>query len=271
MDAASLKWDAVRIEGEALASFHEVATPGQRRELGLELLRHHGQLLSFCSAERGIMLNRTVGLGVFEAADPDQVDWTIEQFRERNTHRAFIGVTEGSSPPNLAQLFLQRGLTEARAWTKFRRVPSAPMPAPTELRVEPVDRGSARDWGRIVSAGFDMPAGCAEVLARLHEHPGWHLFITYDDKEPAGASGLFVRGSSCWFDWTSTRPGARRRGSQSALMARRIEHARDLGCTRLLTATGEEVPGDPQHSWSNIARAGFVPAFRTRNFALSAD
>lgn len=217
------------------------------------------------------MLNRTVGLGVFEPADEPLVDWTIEQFRERHVHRAFIGVTEGSSPPNLAQFFLERGLTEARAWTKFRRLPSAPLPAQTELRVEPVTLASSADWGRIVTAGFDMPGSCAEVLSRLHEHPGWHLFLTYDGKKPAGASGLFVSGTTCWFDWTSTSPGARRRGSQSVLMAHRIQHARELGCTRLLTATGEEVSGDPQHSWNNITRAGFVPAFRTRNFALSAD
>lgn len=40
-------------------------------------------------------------------------------------------------------------------------------------------------------------------------------------------------------------------------MAQRIADAHDLGCRVLATATGEAVPGDPQHSYRNILRAGF--------------
>ncbi len=35
----------------------------------------------------------------------------------------------------------------------------------------------------------------------------------------------------------------------------------------MLTTTGEEVEGDPQHSYKNIVRAGFREAYVRENFA----
>ncbi len=43
--------------------------------------------------------------------------------------------------------------------------------------------------------------------------------------------------------------------------------ALDLGCAALGTETGEEVPGDPQHSYNNIRRAGFVETHVRANYA----
>jgi len=42
--------------------------------------------------------------------------------------------------------------------------------------------------------------------------------------------------------------------------------ARDSGCRLLLTATGEEIPGDPQHSYRNILRYGFEPAYLRESY-----
>ena len=113
------------------------------------------------------MLNRTVGLGVFEPAAPDAVDWTIAQYRQRRVSRAFIAVTEGAQPGHLAEQLLSRRLSEARAWTKFVRPPEPAAPARSTLRVAPLDQANASDWGRIVSSAFDMPASTAPLLARL--------------------------------------------------------------------------------------------------------
>ena len=68
-------------------------------------------------------------------------------------------------------------------------------------------------------------------------------------------------------DFGATAPAFRQQGSQSALMAARIAHAASLGCHTLMTCTGEDVPGDPQHSYSNILRAGFEPTYLRENFA----
>jgi hypothetical protein len=43
--------------------------------------------------------------------------------------------------------------------------------------------------------------------------------------------------------------------------------ARDMGLGTLHTCTGEAVPGDPQHSYANILRAGFVETTLRPNWA----
>ena len=42
--------------------------------------------------------------------------------------------------------------------------------------------------------------------------------------------------------------------------------AADMGCKNLYTMTGEAVPDDPQHSYSNILRAGFEEAYLRENW-----
>ncbi|HUG99452.1 MAG TPA: hypothetical protein VMQ83_09790 [Gammaproteobacteria bacterium] len=44
----------------------------------------------------------------------------------------------------------------------------------------------------------------------------------------------------------------------------------ELGCRKLLTCTGEAVPGDPQHSYRNILKAGFRESYVRDNYALPA-
>ena len=62
-------------------------------------------------------------------------------------------------------------------------------------------------------------------------------------------------------------PKFRQRGSQAAVLAARINHAVELGCRRLYSCTGEEVPGDPQHSYKNILKAGFRETYIKENYA----
>ena len=45
-----------------------------------------------------------------------------------------------------------------------------------------------------------------------------------------------------------------------------IRAALDAGCTSLVTMTGESVPGDEQHSYRNIERAGFEEAYLRENW-----
>lgn len=68
-------------------------------------------------------------------------------------------------------------------------------------------------------------------------------------------------------DWGATDPACRRRGGQSALLARRVREALTHGCRLMVTTTGEAVPGDPQHSYHNIQRAGFAEAHLRANWA----
>ncbi len=104
-------------------------------------------------------------------------------------------------------------------------------------------------------------------LARLAGRDRWHIFMTFDGDRPAGTGALFIDGDVAWTDFDATAPGFRRRGSQSALLRHRVQFALDQGCRLVFTCTGEAVPGDPQHSYANILKAGFKEDYVRLNYA----
>ena len=135
----------------------------------------------------------------------------------------------------------------------------------TTLALEKVTPAMARDFAVIVCGAFGLRGESVPVIESLVSDDRWHLFLSHDGNTPAGAGGLFVDGKFGWLDWAATDPAFRRRGSQSAIMAARLDLAAGLGCEYVFTETGEAVEGDPQHSYRNILKAGF------RELALRAN
>jgi hypothetical protein len=50
-------------------------------------------------------------------------------------------------------------------------------------------------------------------------------------------------------------------------LAARLHLAVELGCRQIFTCTGVSVPGDPQHSYNNILKAGFKEDYIRQNYA----
>jgi hypothetical protein len=57
---------------------------------------------------------------------------------------------------------------------------------------------------------------------------------------------------------------------QRALLAHRLRVADRSRLARVHTCTGAPAPGDPQHSYRNILRCGFVETVQRRNLAPAA-
>lgn len=171
-----------------------------------------------------------------------------------------------SVPPEAAALhdeLAARGYSEGDAWMKFVRGPEQAPPVDTTLRVE-----ETRDialFGQTAAEGFGLPAEAGAGFA-VAGRPGWHCFLAWDGDEPAGAASVYVDGSVAWFAGASTRPAFRGRGAQNALLAARIELARNLGVERMTVETGERVEGRPDQSYRNILRAGFRALYLRPNW-----
>lgn len=88
----------------------------------------------------------------------------------------------------------------------------------------------------------------------------------FDGETPAASGGVFYKNGIAHCDFGSTHPDFRGRGFQGALLARRINDAIQMGASKLYTATGEAVPGDPQHSYKNILRYGFEENYLRENW-----
>lgn len=161
-----------------------------------------------------------------------------------------------------------RGLRATSSWTKFQR-PAIDGPNSTSaLDIRAADVASAAHFGAIVQKGFDAPPPFAHWAAALVERRGWTAYLAYDGDAPVAAAALFMDGDIGWLGLGCCLVSHRRRGAQSALLARRIADAHRYGASVVVTETGTPGPGEEgEHpSFRNIRRAGFEPVYERLNF-----
>ncbi len=257
------------IEQAALADLHAAATPELVETLGLQAKRFGSTFASRAAAlpASAIVINRALGIGLDQAATQHELQDIVEDYCNAGVARYFLQCHPHAEPPGIPDWLAELGLTKARGWQKFERGPS---PAPVmdcNLRISEVGPEQGANFARIVCDAFDLGDVAQPWLSRLPGRRGWHVFMSFDGEEPAGTGALFVRDGVAWSDFGATAPEFRRRGSQSALLARRIDHAIALGCERVFTCTGEDVAGDPQHSFRNILKMGFEMTYVRSNYA----
>ncbi len=250
---------AEEIERAALEDFHAAASAELRARLGIESRTPGSAFLSIASAlpASAIVINRVIGLG-FSAPETEQtIRGIVDAYRSAGVARYFVQIHPDARPQRMGDWLLGRGLERARGWQKFSRG-REPVPSPkTDLTIRKIGTGHGADSAAILSYAFDLGDGARPWLARLAGRDRWHIFMTFDGDRPAGTGALFIDGDVAWTDFAATVPEFRRRGSQSALLRHRVQFALDQGCRRVFTCTGEAVPGDPQHSYANILKAGF--------------
>jgi GNAT superfamily N-acetyltransferase len=245
---------SARLERAALRSLHAAATPRIAARLGLRWQEIGGGAASIAAAlpPSAIVVNRALG------RDRDGARQAAKAYAAAGVARFFLNGTDPGLP----------GIGQVRGWQKFARTLDGPVPEPRrDLSLRELGPDDGPPFAAIVCAAFDLGEGAEPWLARLPGRPGWRIFGAVIGGEIAGVGGLFHEGCGGWTDWGATRPAFRSRGVQQALLAHRVRLARDMGLGSLHTCTGEAVPGDPQHSYANILRAGFVETTLRPNWA----
>lgn len=256
-----------QIERDALVSLHRHCPPDTKRGLGLHLVEVGDALVAGATRDPSILINRTLGLGTRKTPSAGDVDEIVGLYREWDMPRYFLHLYADDVPEAVLAHATELGLGPARGWMKFQREAEAATPRETDLEVRRVGPEAAMDFGSIVAHAFGMTDAAAPLLAGLADDPRWYLFVSYEENTPAGAGALYVSGDIAWTEWGATKPAFRRRGSQGAIMAERINTAVGLGCRHIFTETGEAVDGDPQHSYGNIRRFGFEELRLRQNLA----
>ena len=258
------------IERAALRALFAAADPDLRRSLGLATHEIGGACVHVAAAlpASAIVVNRVIGLGAASPATRKQVSDLVQVYRDAGVARYFVHLAKMAEPHDLAAWLGAEGLEKTRGWMKFTRGAEPPPEVRTDLQIAEIDGGQGEAFARIAADAFDLGASAVPWLARLPGQAAWHIFMTFDGERPAGCGALYIENGIAWSDWGATAPEFRQRGGQSALLAHRIRFALDRGCTQIVTCTGEEVPGDPQHSYGNILKMGFTEAGVRENYAL---
>lgn len=216
------------------------------------------------AAPASAMLNRIVGLGIDRPATEAHVDDALAAIEPGVSF--YAAVAPAARPAELPQWLRARGLQPGWGWMIFRRGVEDPPATQTALHVDAVSTPQERaTFARVVRTSYDLPEAIEPTLAAVPDN-GWHCFLALDGDDPAGAGAMFVTDSTAYLGLAGTLPDHRGNGAQSALVAARIRHARELGCDLVVTETGERRNDRPSNSYRNILRAGFTELAVTANW-----
>lgn len=246
-----------RVELLSIEDWYSAAPEAVARAGGVGLARVGGALVAVLGCAPSPVFTRVLGLGLEQPVTAEQVELVLGALERLSAERAFVhvGAYAGAELPIWLE---QRGLSRyQRSWMRFCR-DAAPVERPsTALEIRPAEAADAQAFDAAVRTVFDIPEPASGLLAALVGRPRWHTFVAVADGKVVGGAGLFVEGDVGHLAFGAVLPESRQRGGQSALIAARVERARELGCRLLFSETGEAVPGSDQPSYRNLERAGF--------------
>jgi GNAT superfamily N-acetyltransferase len=226
-----------------------------------------GDALCYGSAtEPSILINRVLKLGSEYKPTLEQLVDIRTIYANAGISRFFLHVVAEKLGPDYGALLKEAGYEKYRGWMKFERGTGEVDPVTTDLSICRIGPERATDFVSIVSNAFDFRPGFKPAIAALFNDPNWHLYMSFNGEQPAGTGGLYMKDGVAYLDFGATHPDFRRRGGQTGVLNTRIQAALDAGCSSIVTMTGEAVPGDEQHSYSNIQRAGFEEAYLRENW-----
>jgi len=209
--------------------------------------------LRFPPAPHSPMLNRVVGLGLDRPLDETVLDEALAAMGDAT----FYVAVAPDADPALDRLLEERGLERGWGWMLFERGPSAAAGVDTSLSIVEVGDSEAGAWAYVVASAYGLPAATLPWFGAIPALAGWHAFLALDGDEPAAAAAVWIDPPAAYFGMAGTLPGHRGKGGQGALLAVRIERAREAGCTKLVSETGERHDDLPSNSYRNILRHGF--------------
>lgn len=254
------------VEFQATIDLYRAAPAGLQAAHDIEVRAVGSATCLICRGiEPAMMFRRAVGLGVGGPTSEAELDDVLEHMNGCGERYA-VPVAPHSQPAALAAWLEGRGLTAGYAWMKFRRSCAEAPRAKTELEIRVVGAELGDAFGRVVAEGFGLPPAVAPWVAAIPGRERWVCVMAFEDAAPVAAGAAYVSGEYAWLGFGATLPAYRRRGAQSALLARRLDEAAARGAQVAVTETGERLPDKPSHSYRNILRAGFEEAYLRQNY-----
>jgi GNAT superfamily N-acetyltransferase len=208
------------------------------------------------------MLNRIVDLGVDGPASEEQLDAAIAVM---GGLRYYVSLSPAAEPAEIGDWLRARGFEPSWGWMQFGRGVEPVTGVATSLAIAEIGPEHGSEFGRLLAEAYGM-SPVEAVAAAVPGRPGFSCWLALAGHEPAAAAALYVEGGAAYLGLAGTAAEHRGKGAQSALLAVRVERARELGCDAVYTETGEQLPGRPSASYRNIVRAGFEELYVLANW-----
>ena len=114
---------------------------------------------------------------------------------------------------------------------------------------------------------FRMPAAAQAMLNATWYDKRWTVWVARNGVNVIGAALSFVAQGVAWFGWDATLPDHRGQGVHHALIAARLNQAREQGCRIATAETATHVHDRPDPSGRNYEKLGFVLAYSRHTYA----
>jgi GNAT superfamily N-acetyltransferase len=257
-----------RIERNAWEDLARAAPPPFAAAIGLETRQMGGALFFAAAKIPQFQFNWLAGAGL-GGDDGACIGEAVARFGDVGQTKFIVQIAPGPNAAQMETLARVAGLQASPlSWAKFcRETQNAPDVA-TSLSIREVDVEDRNVFAESAIAGFGMPAPMALWLSQIVGRPHWHAYASFEGDTPAGAAALYVDGDFAWLGIGATRPEMRRKGGQSALLARRIADAAKYGARHVVTETGVPQEGQPAPSYRNILSCDFRVAYVRPNWTL---
>lgn len=260
-----------RIEALAWADILKSAPARTASDLEISVEEANDMTLLGARAVNHPLINRGIGI----AATSSAVERAASHLQHNAAPSYFLHLPAACRDvPELEQSLTRAGVARySRAWVKLERG-AEPLPQPSaelspEIRIRPATQADALPAARLFCVAFDLPSSCEPLFASIVGRPRWDVLVADVGTAVVGVGMLFLHENYGYLAGGATAGSFRGRGIQGALVQQRVQRALSAGATHLFSETGEAVPGDPQHSFRNLQRAGFNPTQVRDNYAPS--
>jgi GNAT superfamily N-acetyltransferase len=258
---------AEHVEQLAWREFYAAAPPAVRQELGIQVI-DLGDALALRAPGVAISLyNGVLGVGLRCPPDDGLVDRIRSAYADVDTPYRVQAVPLARPVPD-QDWWAARGYRRQFDVAKFVRGTEPVSATPTDLAVVAAGPGDADTVLDIIASAWHEPPACRQWQRAVVGSPGWSHYLALDGDRAVATAALFLAPAGGWLGWAVTRPEHRRRGAQTALVARRVADARSAGCRLVTVETAVDAAEHPAPSYRTMQRCGFHLLYvRTAYFA----
>jgi GNAT superfamily N-acetyltransferase len=249
-----------QIQGMAAADFRE--------HFGISLLHDRGGLRIRAHRTRDLSLNRVYGLGIETPLTAEGLDRLIEEYKQAGASRFMVSWAPVCRPEDAGHWFLERGFRRIPSVVRLTRRTDLHVHPASDLRVVEATVADTERFGELAARCNELPPEYAPGLNSTIGRPGWRHYFVLDGDRAIAAGALYVEGDVAWAGLGGTLPEDRRRGAQTALLARRVRDARADGARWITSWTTAESADRPNQSLRNMKRLGFEVSYELQNFVL---
>jgi len=216
-----------------------------------------------------LAMNRVIGLGMTQIVEQKDIEAIISFFKNAGTRRFFVQVANQTLQNDLPGMLSRAGFRLHNRWAKLmRKLEEHPVYSPTDLRIVDVATKQEKDmYGQILFDSFDWEDERLKGwLCKTIGQMGYRHYLAYHGETPIAAAALHIQRQYASLAFAGTLPEYRGMGAQLALLTRRINEAKEAGCSYIFSETAAPTHEKPVQSFKNMIKLGFKEVYQRENW-----